>query len=37
MASTKTTLLIVTGLLAPGGVLLLAWLLCRRLRNGIVR
>lgn len=34
MGSTKTTLLILTGLLAPGGILLLACMLCRwRLRR----
>lgn len=31
MGSRKTALLIVTGLLMPGGFLLLAWLLCRQL------
>jgi hypothetical protein len=35
MGSTKTALLIITGLLAPGGLFLLAWLLCRGLLRRI--
>jgi len=30
MGSSKTALLVITALLAPGGAVLLVWMLCRR-------